>query len=136
MLTSPPRRVVVDRVVDHLLAAHPGDRPLRVGIDGITAAGKTTREDDLAAAAIVFSSFGGAAAPRRGRWFRSAADVRPLPGWVARSLAPPRCCPTAELRSTFRLALRTVRAARPRPGSARIGTRLLHLVSLRHRLIQ
>lgn len=39
---SPARRLVVDRVVERLLAAHPGDRPLRVGIDGITAAGKTT----------------------------------------------------------------------------------------------
>lgn len=44
------RRLVTDRVVDHLLVAHPGDRPLRVGVDGITAAGKTTWADELATA--------------------------------------------------------------------------------------
>jgi uridine kinase len=47
---SPERQQVLDRVVDHLLAAHPGDRPLRVGVDGITAAGKTTWAAELAAA--------------------------------------------------------------------------------------
>ena len=47
---SQSRRLVVDRVVDHLLTAHPGDRPLRVGVDGITAAGKTTWATELAAA--------------------------------------------------------------------------------------
>lgn len=48
---SPQRRLVLDRVVDHLLAAHPGDRPLRVAVDGITAAGKTTWAGELAVAA-------------------------------------------------------------------------------------
>lgn len=37
-------------MVDHLLAVHPGDRPLRVGVEGITAAGKTTWAVELAAA--------------------------------------------------------------------------------------
>lgn len=45
-----PRRWVIERVVDHLIDEHPGDRPLRVGIDGITAAGKTTWAAELAAA--------------------------------------------------------------------------------------
>lgn len=40
-MTGPGRGEVVDRVADHLLAEDPGDRPLRVGVDGITAAGKT-----------------------------------------------------------------------------------------------
>lgn len=40
-VTGPGRGEVVDRVADHLLAEDPGDRPLRVGVDGITAAGKT-----------------------------------------------------------------------------------------------
>lgn len=44
------RRLVVDRIADQLAAEHPGDRPLRVGVDGITAAGKTTWAGELAAA--------------------------------------------------------------------------------------
>ena len=48
-----PRSLVVDRVADHLLAMHPGDRPLRVGVDGITAAGKTTWAAELVSAFAV-----------------------------------------------------------------------------------
>ena len=44
------RQRVMEQVVDHLLAVHPGDRPLRVGVDGITAAGKSTWAAELAAA--------------------------------------------------------------------------------------
>ncbi len=43
------RRRVVARIADHLLAVRT-DRPWRVAIDGITAAGKTTFADELAAA--------------------------------------------------------------------------------------
>jgi uridine kinase len=53
IVISAQRRLVLDRVVDHLLAAHPGDRPLRVAVDGITAAGKTTWAGELAAAVEV-----------------------------------------------------------------------------------
>jgi hypothetical protein len=43
------REQVVGRVADHLIAQRPG-HPLRVGIDGITASGKTTLARALAAA--------------------------------------------------------------------------------------
>ena len=36
------RVAVVEEITDHLLAGHLGDRPRRIGVDGITAAGKTT----------------------------------------------------------------------------------------------
>src|SRR3712207_7258753 len=35
MVMTPARRDVLDRVVAHLLAAHPRDRPLLVAVDGI-----------------------------------------------------------------------------------------------------
>ena len=38
------------RTAEHLLAQHPGDRPMRVGVDGITGAGKTTLAAELTAA--------------------------------------------------------------------------------------
>jgi uridine kinase len=43
------RARVIGRIADHLVAA-PVDRPLRVAVDGITAAGKTTLAAELAAA--------------------------------------------------------------------------------------
>jgi uridine kinase len=33
---------VIEQVVERLLADHPGDRPFRIGVDGITAAAKST----------------------------------------------------------------------------------------------
>ncbi len=62
---SQSRRLVVDRVVDHLLTAHPGDRPLRVGVDGIIAAGKTTWAAELGAAPTQPAR---CTPPRRTRW--------------------------------------------------------------------
>jgi uridine kinase len=47
--TSTARAKVVGRVADHLLARRPG-HPLRVAVDGVTAAGKTTFADELATA--------------------------------------------------------------------------------------
>jgi uridine kinase len=44
------RATVVEQVVERLLADHPGDRPRRVGVDGITAAGKTTWARELTGA--------------------------------------------------------------------------------------
>jgi uridine kinase len=44
-----PRDRVLGRIADHLVAALPG-HPLRVAVDGITAAGKTTLARELAAA--------------------------------------------------------------------------------------
>jgi uridine kinase len=44
------RATVVEELADQLLTGHLGDRPRRVGIDGITAAGKTTWADELTAA--------------------------------------------------------------------------------------
>src|SRR3712207_3904533 len=41
------RLKVVDQVVVRLLADHPGDRPQRIAVDGITAAGKTTWAREL-----------------------------------------------------------------------------------------
>ncbi|WP_285616221.1 gamma-glutamylcyclotransferase [Kineosporia sp. NBRC 101677] len=52
MTTSPtvtPRSRVIGRIADHLAALDPG-HPLRVGVDGITAAGKTTLAAELAVA--------------------------------------------------------------------------------------
>jgi len=48
-LASAARAKVVGRVADHLVARRPG-HPLRVAVDGVTAAGKTTLADELAAA--------------------------------------------------------------------------------------
>ena len=44
------RDAVVEEITDQLLAGHLGDRPRRIGVDGITAAGKTTWADELTAA--------------------------------------------------------------------------------------
>ena len=38
---------VIEQVVERLLADHPGDRPRRIAVDGITAAGKTTWAGEL-----------------------------------------------------------------------------------------
>jgi uridine kinase len=46
------RGELIDRIADHLLAHRPG-HPLRVAVDGITAAGKTTFAGELAAAVAV-----------------------------------------------------------------------------------
>jgi uridine kinase len=46
---SSARAKVIGRVADHLLAHRPG-HPLRVAVDGITAAGKTTLANEIAAA--------------------------------------------------------------------------------------
>ncbi len=46
---SPSPQQVIDRVAAYLMAEHPGDRPLRVGVDGITAAGKTTWATEVTA---------------------------------------------------------------------------------------
>lgn len=54
MITEPPavpRDRVVGRVADHLVARRLG-HPLRVAVDGVTAAGKTTLARELAAAVI------------------------------------------------------------------------------------
>ena len=50
------RRLVIGLIVDHLLGEHPGGRPLRVGVDGITAAGKTTWAGELASARGVLTN--------------------------------------------------------------------------------
>jgi hypothetical protein len=34
--------MIIGSVAEYLLARHPGNRPMRVGVDGITAAGKST----------------------------------------------------------------------------------------------
>jgi uridine kinase len=44
---SPARAKVIGRVADHLMPCRPG-HPLRVAVDGLTAAGKTTLGDELA----------------------------------------------------------------------------------------
>ena len=44
------RAEVIEQVVEQLLADHPGDQPLRIGVDGITAAGKTTWARELTGA--------------------------------------------------------------------------------------
>jgi uridine kinase len=41
------RAQVIEQVVDQLLAQHAGDRPRRIGVDGITAAGKSTWAREL-----------------------------------------------------------------------------------------
>jgi uridine kinase len=46
---EPARASVIGRIADHLIAQKPG-QPLRVAVDGITAAGKTTVARELAAA--------------------------------------------------------------------------------------
>jgi hypothetical protein len=43
------RAEVIEQLVEQLLANHPGDRPRRIAVDGITAAGKTTWARDLTA---------------------------------------------------------------------------------------
>lgn len=48
-VTAEPRRRVLDRIADHLVARRLG-HPLRVAVDGVTAAGKTTLARELAAA--------------------------------------------------------------------------------------
>jgi len=45
--TNPRRAEVIEQVVEQLLADHVGDRPRRIGVDGITAAGKTTWAREL-----------------------------------------------------------------------------------------
>jgi uridine kinase len=49
MITSPVRDRVVGRIADHL-ASHRSGHPLRVAVDGVTAAGKTTLARELTAA--------------------------------------------------------------------------------------
>ncbi len=49
--TVTPRSRVIGRIADHLAALDPG-HPLRVGVDGITAAGKTTLAAELAVAVV------------------------------------------------------------------------------------
>lgn len=44
------RAEVIEQVTDWLVADHPEDRPRRVGVDGITAAGKTTCAKELTTA--------------------------------------------------------------------------------------
>jgi uridine kinase len=44
------RAIVVEQVADLLLAGRLGDRPRRIGVDGIAAAGKSTWADELTAA--------------------------------------------------------------------------------------
>ena len=44
------RRQVLDRIADHLAATRPDGHPLRLAVDGITAAGKTTFADEIVAA--------------------------------------------------------------------------------------
>jgi uridine kinase len=41
------RAQLIEQVVDQLLRRHPGDRPRRIGVDGITAAGKSTWAREL-----------------------------------------------------------------------------------------
>jgi uridine kinase len=75
------RARVLGRIADHLAALNPG-HPLRVGIDGTTAAGKTTAAAELAAAVIergrpvILLSFDGYHHPRavRYRQGRESAD--------------------------------------------------------------
>lgn len=51
MITTSTRRRVLDRIADHLAERRPG-HPLRVAVDGITAAGKTTLARELTAALV------------------------------------------------------------------------------------
>ncbi|GAB3238347.1 gamma-glutamylcyclotransferase [Kineosporia babensis] len=75
------RARVVGRIADHLAALDPG-HPLRVGVDGITAAGKTTLAAELAVAVrergrpVILLSFDGYHHPRsrRHRQGRESAD--------------------------------------------------------------
>lgn len=48
-VTAEPRRRVLDRIADHLVARRLG-HPLRVAVDGVTAAGKATLAREVAAA--------------------------------------------------------------------------------------
>jgi uridine kinase len=51
MITASPRDRVLGRIADHLASVRPG-RPVRVAVDGITAAGKTTLARELTAAVV------------------------------------------------------------------------------------
>jgi uridine kinase len=98
-----PRARVVGRVVDHLLA-QPVGHPVRVAVDGVTAAGKTTLADELAAAVaargrpVVRLSMDGFHHPRahryrRGRdsaegYYRDAYDFEALARLVLDPLGP------------------------------------------------
>ncbi len=97
------RARVIVRIADHLVGRRPG-HPLRVGVDGVTAAGKTTLARELAAAVeargrqAVHLSMDGFHHPRahrhrRGRdsadgYYEDAYDFAAVTRWVLDPLGP------------------------------------------------